>query len=395
VTRLAHVAELIAAALAFPLARVARLIFAASDRVVICGWWGSETVGDVAILGQLLTECDAVAPRARVTLVSFDRTVSRETLRDLGRENIELLGVGLRSGWAAVSARCLIFGGGPLMESPRMPLWALRARLARWGGTRVMLYACGIGPVRSARVTRSIASLVRSATEIVLRDRASIEWHDGLARRAGATLSFDPAFDFVRNLSREPAPGRRSQLALALREPPSTYLGDLDRARATEQFLDLLAETLKTLMAIRPLNLVGCVMHTGFADGDDHSMYERLRTRLAEPEKLQVAPGRHSIHDVVHVFRTSQAVLAVRFHAMILALASNTPFVAVDYARPQGKASAAAELVGRGAQVMPWDRLDAEELARQLQQAVDSTVAPPDLSAARAARLGVLQRALR
>src|SRR5690606_10799881 len=192
---------------------------------------------------------------------------------------------------------------------------------------------------------------------------------------------------YVRELAAADGPRRGAQLALALREPPASYLGDLDRETAREHFLDLLAASLNALLARRPLTLVGCVMHTGFDDSDDHVMYARLRTRLRDPERLRVAPGRHSLQDVVRAFRASQGAFAVRFHAMILALATETPFVAVDYARPAGKVSAAAELAGVAAQVMPWDSLESAELLQRLESALDTPVTVPNLESARRARL--------
>lgn len=389
--RVAHVAELVVAALLLPVARLARLLGWRPRRIVIVGWWGSETVGDVAILGQLLTECAEVAPGARVTLVSFDRAVSRASLVELGRDDVELIGVGASSGWAAVACRALVYGGGPLMESPSTVPWAIRARLARWGGARVMIYACGIGPVRSPRVARAVRSLLRSATQVVLRDRVSYDWDTGLSRERQALVSFDPAFDYVRSV-RSSAPIRRpGHLALALRLPTTGYLDGLDQRRAGDEFLDTVARAINELARERALVLVGCTMHTGFAESDDHAVYEQLRVRLDAPASLQVPEGRQTVAEVVRAMETSQAAFTVRFHGMILALASDTPVVAVDYARPSGKASAAAELAGRQDAVVRWDALDAEDLARRLRRALDSPALPaPDFRRARQARAGLL-----
>lgn len=361
---------------------------------MIVGWWGSETVGDVAILGQLLRECSEVAPGAPVTLVSFDRAVSRASLAELERQDVRLLGVGAAAGWAAVAARALVYGGGPLMESPSMLPWAIRARLARLGGARVMVYACGIGPVRTARVSRAVASLLRSATHVVLRDRASYEWDVELSREAGAVVSFDPAFDYVRGIRSSTPPRRHDRLALVLRLPTTGYLDGLDARRAGEAFLDTAAAAINELTKERALDLVGCTMHTGFAESDDHAVYARLRTRLDAPERLVVAPGRQSVADVVRALEGAQAALTVRFHGMILALASETPFVAIDYARPAGKVSAAAALAGRSQSVVRWDEVGTTQLSERLREALESQVVPaPDFQDARRVRVALLREA--
>jgi polysaccharide pyruvyl transferase WcaK-like protein len=396
VKRVAHLFELLAAAAFFPVARLGRLVGWHSRRILIVGWWGSETVGDVAILGRLFAECDELAPDAKLTLASFDCEVSRRSLAELGRPDVELLPVGAASGWAAVACRALVYGGGPLMESPSMLPWAVRARLARWAGARVMLYACGIGPVRSARTAGAVRTLVRAATHVVFRDRSSYDWDRDLSIERRAVVSFDPAFDYATRMRSPNAERRRDRLALALRLPTTGYLGRLDAGRAGEAFLDVVAEALNTLAKERALELVGCTMHTGFAESDDHGVYERLRERLTAPGLLTVARSRHSVADVVRVLETSQAALTVRFHGMIFALATGTPFVAIDYARPSGKVSAAAAMVGRSASVVGWDELTADDLARRLREMLECTRPPPpvNIDDARQARMAVLREAI-
>jgi hypothetical protein len=80
---------------------------------------------------------------------------------------------------------------------------------------------------------------------------------------------------------------------------------------------------------------------------------------------------------------------------MIFALATDTPFVAVDYARPDGKVSAAATDIGRSDDVILWDALTVEALTAKLLSALDAgEITPPDLRAKTDMRLAVLRAAL-
>lgn len=386
-----HAVELLLAALLVPVVRVRRALGWRPTGVTIVGWWGSETVGDVAILGQLLAECHSVAPDLAVTIVSFDPVLTRATLRELGREDVILRHTGLSSAWAIVGCRAQVVGGGPLMESPSMAAWAWRVRLARAAGARVLLYANGIGPVRSPRVERAIVRLLRGATQVVLRDAASARWCQQRAGREDVTPSFDPAFDFVRARRRDAVP-RRPQLALALRTAPATYLGAANPAEAMERFIATVADALNAVTRSHDVQFVGIVMHRDFADSDDPSLYARLRARLTEPARL-VVPEPQRIADVTRILQESRGALTVRFHAMIFALATDTPFVAIDYARPEGKVSAAAADVGRSGDVVAWDALDGASLANRVRALLDAPALPPpdlaDAAARRRAQLGV------
>lgn len=392
----AYAVEICVLAVLAPVARTLRLLGWRFSGVAILGWWGSETVGDVAILGQLLDECRQVAPNARLTVISFDTAITRRTLAALEAPDVALAAVGVRSGWAMATSQRVIVGGGPLMESPSMVVWAWSARLARIAGAGILCYANGIGPVRTERTARAIVALTRASTHVVLRDDASRAWLAERDAAVHAIVAFDPAFDFVRGRVGALGPKRRMQLALALRTPPPSYLGDLDAGSATDAFLDLIAESLNALARTHAVPLVGVVMHDGTGHSDDHAMYARLRARLVHPELLTVRPGHHTLDDAIRDIGESRAALTVRFHAMILALASGTPFIAVDYARPEGKVSRAAAMVGHEGDVVTWDALRSAGLTSRLQSLIDGEpAAVPNLEAARQRRVDVLREALR
>jgi polysaccharide pyruvyl transferase WcaK-like protein len=389
----AYVAELALAALLVPATKLLKLVGWQPRHVTIVGWWGSETVGDVAILGQLLAELRETAPTVPVRVISFDAQITRTSLRELQRSDIPVYALGPSSAWGLVSSRCVVVGGGPLMESPSMRPWAWRHRVARAAGANVLLYANGIGPVRSPAGVDAIASIVRGASHVVLRDVGSVQWCAQHAQRSDVTLSFDPAFDFV-HAHRTAGVLRRPQLALALRTPPAAYLGASDTAAATERFLDRLAASLNALVKTHDVQFAGIVMHEGFTDSDDAALYERLRAKLTEPARLHVAPAQ-KVSDVIRTLQESHGALTVRFHAMIFALATDTPFVAVDSARPDGKVSAAADDIGRAAHVVTWDALNSDDLSKRLGELLSTTAAAPiDVRARSAARRAVLRAAL-
>ena len=392
---LAYALEACLIALLVPVSRALRFCGYSSDGIAIVGWWGSETVGDIAILGQLLIECREVDPDARLTVVSFDTSVTERSLADLGNPDVAIESLGIRSAWTMAMSRCVIVGGGPLMESPSMIAWSWRLRLAYAAGARTLCYANGIGPVRSRRTARAIAALARASTHIVLRDEASRSWLTENVPSVSSTVSFDPAFDYARSRFATISPTRKAQIALALRRPPAAYLDETDTGIATEVFLDTIARSLNVLAESHPIELAGIVMHDGTGDSDDHAIFVALRERLAHPELLVVPAGRHSVDDTIRRIGESRAALTVRFHAMILALATGTPFIAVDYARPQGKVSGAAAMLGREIDVLQWDQVHVDDLAERLRKMIEADPSPvPNLEAARQRRLDLLRQSL-
>lgn len=394
--RLWHAVELLAAALlTLPAAVLTRLGFRPPG-VTIIGWWGSETVGDVAILGQLLDECTRVAKGRGLRIVSFAPAITRASLDELGRRDVKVVPVGLRSALTLLRSHAVIVGGGPLMESPSMRVWMWRLRLVRIVGAQVVLYGNGIGPVRSAAASKAIRGILDAATHIALRDRASLEWAAPQLRYREAVLCVDPAWSYARARRHAGSPRRQNVLALALRLPGKAYRAPDAEADADERFLATLAAVLNRLAQERELRFEGCVMHEGFADSDDRALYRRLRERLVHPDGLQVASGPHTVAHVIRTMETSAAALTVRFHGFVIAAATETPVVAVDYAAPLGKVSATAELLEQPQAVVRWDQVNEARLHEALRRALDS--APLPASAAtlgESARAAMLESALR
>ena len=78
------------------------------------------------------------------------------------------------------------------------------------------------------------------------------------------------------------------------------------------------------------LEIVPFCMHKYFVGGDDRQFYRRLLTGF--PKILARLDDRHrSPAEDLRFFSASRAVLAMRFHSVVFSLATNTPFLAVDY----------------------------------------------------------------
>lgn len=392
-SRFAFFSELVSSFLLLPLAWVWRRLAGRNRPVVVQGWLGSETVGDVAILGQVLREWSLMCPERRQVVVSFRPEISSRSLEELGLKQVAVVPAGLRGSWCQLVSEVLVFCGGPLMESKAMPLWAVRGALARWVGSKVVIHGCGIGPVRSQWVRRSIHSLLGSCREILLRDAESLqEVPSGLQPMVG----FDPAFDYVRRWKsprEEPTALGPPRVALFLRYPPRSYLNlaAQEWEASCQQFVRTMAATLDRLGGELKVEWIGLVMHGDFVESDDHEIYRAVREQMKSPERLTVKPGHHPLSYVLEELEASRAALAVRFHGMIFSLARGKPFVAIDYTVPRGKVSAAATECGALHRVIPWQDLDSELLLDRLraacQEGEGSSSTPSQLGDPERARL--------
>lgn len=328
-------------------------------RVLICGWYGTETLGDKAILGGVVHAIQLALGEVQFTLVSLNSYISEMTRHQMpelaGAEIVEAKeGIRLARG-----ADLVVFGGGPLMASIDQ-LAEMEAIFSAAGkhGVPTLVAGCGVGPLGNRSHNDSIARILAMATLRVYRDAKSREVAASLGvETAGDVVAEDPAFTWLKiqrgRLQSRPPVGQKV-LLLGLRDfPHLQYAGHIGKAEsltAKRHFEDELVSALEELAAqhadllIRPLPM--CTNHFG---DDDRWFYrrlfrgnERLKGRLdlslLGPELAPVA--------YCEAFRGAHVVLAMRFHSLVFALGLGVPAIAVDYTLGKGKVRSLAERFG-------------------------------------------------
>jgi polysaccharide pyruvyl transferase WcaK-like protein/sulfatase maturation enzyme AslB (radical SAM superfamily) len=361
--------------------------------VLICGWYGTETAGDKAILAGVVGALRGAGAR-EFAVASLHPHVTEMTCRQMP----ELAGVRVLDMAAAAQvagrASLVVFGGGPLMAIE--PLGDIEAlfEAARRNEVPTVLAGCGVGPLGAGWLNRSLVRLLRLASHRIFRDEASRQ----LAARLGADTSKDavaedPAFAWLaqqRPPAREPQGGK--VLLLGLREfPAAEYAAHLGEARAAALAANwerVVAQALLRLvrsdpaLVLRPIPM--CTHHHG---GDDRWFFRRFlrgSPELAERVDRSLLYGELAPAQYVNEFARADAVLAMRFHSLVFANALGIPAVAIDYTLGKGKVHALAQASGVAAQSL--EELSAEFLVDALQRCLAGsaarTVAPPRFESA-------------
>lgn len=359
--------------------------------ILICGWYGTETLGDKAILGGIVAALRAVAPQAPLTLVSMQPYVSEMTRRQMP----ELRGIRIVTPEQALAlaphADLVVFGGGPLMAINELAdMEALFAQAARARVPRLVA-GCGVGPLGDPWQVESLRRILALASLRIYRDEGSRIAAGKLGIDTGADLvAEDPALTWLAGLptATRPAAGGAPVLLLGLRDfPMAQYgrsLGPQEGATARERYEHAVITALEALaerhpgLVIRPLPM--CTNHFG---DDDRWFYRRLfrgNARLRGHLDYSLLQAELAPAAYVDAFRGATAVLTMRFHAAVFALGLGTPLVAIDYTLGQGKVRHLADRHRFPCQSL--DCLDAGFLTEQLDRLLgDAPPAPASIPA--------------
>jgi polysaccharide pyruvyl transferase WcaK-like protein len=364
---------------------------------VLIGAYGGDHIGDAAIVGGVLRRLNARHGTERAVLMSQRPTHTRHLVEMLDAPAEVRVDVYERDRIreALLHADALVYAGGPLTDIPKQLVRHLHAvSLARRQGKPFWIEGVGVGPFQRAPSEWVARRLVAMADRIAVRtcDDARQPQVEAFAPEIGR----DPAFDYLESrgpqLTRLRASDRewierllegaegRPCIGLNLRPINALFTAGApqgaDRASYTrgveERFESELALGLRRFQesCAAPPRFVFYPMNAIQFGRSDLTSAWRIARRLAAlggGVDFRVWEGDASIDGVVALLRRLDAVIAMRFHAVIYALSQRRPVIGIDY-RPgrKDKVGYLLDDFGRADACTRIDLLQADWLAERL-----------------------------
>ena len=353
------------------------------DGVILCGAYGQDNAGDEAVLKAMLAELRSVDPDLPLWVMTRKPKQTREDCRvgTVFTFNVPAFCRRMR--------KCRLYanGGGSLMQdvTSSRSLWFYLFTLsaAKRMGCRVMMYGCGIGPIR-ARGNRKRAGRVidKNVDVITLRDQESRQELESLGvTHPRIVLAADPA------VSLPPAPPEEAEAILeraGLRpREDQRYLGVTvrpwpgfeDKLSAFAQAVDYAFERHGLIPVFIPI--------------ESHLDVTAARQVAALLQKAPAAilPPFPSPELAIALSARMDVALSMRLHALIFAAARGVPLVGVAY---DPKVSAFLDCVDQDLYVQ-LDSLTAQGLCALLDAAV-ARIRDRAVLEAKTARLVELER---
>jgi polysaccharide pyruvyl transferase WcaK-like protein/sulfatase maturation enzyme AslB (radical SAM superfamily) len=352
-------------------------------RILICGWYGTETLGDKAILAGIVHEIQQLLPDVGIVLASLHPYVSEMTRKQMP----ELHGLQIVSINEGISLagdmRLVIFGGGPVMALNQLAEMEAIFYAAKLHGVPSLIAGCGVGPLGNSWHNESLRNILRMASLRIFRDEKSLTTASelGIDTRADVVAE-DPAFTWLwhqKPVFAKQASSRKVIL-LGLRDfPYSQYGRHLNKAECLaikNRYEQEVIRALESIAAsregliIRPIPM--CTNHFG---DDDRWFYRRLfrgRGALTSVLDLSLLDRELAPLEYAKAFYEADVVLAMRFHSLVFALGLGVPAVAIDYTLGRGKVSALAKRFDIPCQSIA--NIGAEFIKQELEQLLDKPV---------------------
>jgi polysaccharide pyruvyl transferase WcaK-like protein len=324
-------------------------------KVLVIGWYGTETIGDRGILAgliQLLTKEFGSIDLVLGSLYPFfsERTIyeDKETINKTSYGSVNFSLVDTRNSTelkkAVINSDLVVMGGGPLMDLSELYMVDYAFKLAKKKHKKTAILGCGVGPLFYKNYRKTVFSIVKNSDATVLRDTSSKNNLEEIYQEfskdfseCAAEVGFDPAVHYTYRLKEFIKPNfDKEYISINLRSFPSAYSVDEKKGSVNsklERFVDTLAESFpKTEILLTP-------MHYFHIGDDDRYFLNEIKFKIGK-DNLRVQNEPLSLEETVRVYSNAKFNIGMRFHSVVLQTISSGKNFILDYTQPKkGKIS--------------------------------------------------------
>jgi len=314
--------------------------FKGAADVVISGYYGFGNMGDETLLTSITHSLAEEIPGVKIAVLT--KNPKKEAVKSgvccIGRTN--LIGMLRTLG----KAKLLISGGGTLFQdgTSSRSLWYYAAvvRIARALGTKIYIYANGVGPITGERNRKLTANIVNRADCVTVRDPDSLEEliHLGV-RRDKITVTADPAFltpmyvgeKLEKSFVKHELKGDEPFFAVSLRRCEGKLAQLIDEEMLMEETAAACAVLAKKY-GIRPVLIP---MQPKNDEDICRKTVERINFLLEKGSKntklsaLLIQP--ETAGELVGILSRARFVIGMRLHMLIFSGRAGTPAIGLSY----------------------------------------------------------------
>lgn len=349
------------------------------DGVMICGAYGRDNAGDDAILESIVCQMRQLDPDIPLYVLT------RKPRETAARHRIGAVYTFdyFKACWLLRRTRLYINGGGSLIQdvTSSRSLWyyLLSIATAKGLGNRVLMYGCGIGPVRGKGNRRMAGKVMDQCADVItLREDLSLEELTAMGvSRPQMMITADPA------ILLQPAPVSAVDALLTsqgIAPDEKIFLIALRGWKDMDRLLPVFADAAAAVTKKHGLRPVFLAMEPRQDLKLCCVAAEQTASRIGGSPLYLRAPEDSSL--LIGLIRRAELVVSMRLHALIFGAGVGVPLVGVSY---DPKVAGFMRYIGQD-RCLPLETITAEALV----SAAEAALSGADDLAAQTARLQTL-----
>lgn len=350
--------------------------FREAKTVIITGWYGTETHGDKAILGELFNFLSEKCPNIEniyVTTFPNMSYVVEKTIKEL--QETDVVDVSKHRGTIPIvnfdrhhvfsHADFVVIGGGPIERISE--LWYIEKafRKAYQNNKGACIFGCGIDPVLG-QFEPIVKSIIMHSTHAFFRDEESLATAKKLTSdKLNAYAACDPSVRFIKKWKEKHATdntGENFDLCTLVRENTNEYLTQASPEEICKQNSSYTKEIAKFLAAISTKTAM-LSMNNVWIGQDDRIFNRKILSQISHKEHVECFEHKYmGLHELLTKISQSKIALATRYHGHLFSLGLSTPFISIDYTGKKNKINNLLKLTNLEKKSISWDKISTLEL---------------------------------
>lgn len=323
-------------------------------KITIIGWYGTETIGDRAILVGLFSFFNKSYDNFEIKLGSLHPFFTQRTINEDYAFYKEVIGKDIKIDifnskdsqellTAIKDSDLVAMGGGPLMDLDELFMVEYAFKKAKKIGIKTALFGCGVGPLFHKKYKKSVLNISLNSDITILRDTKSKENLQDIYQEFNKffkedkiNTSFDPAVECTLQYNTLNKKNEQEYIAVNLREFPLEYSAQKDGKDINVELKNFIKD-LALKYKDREIRLIP--MHYFHIGGDDRVFLNSIALEL-KLENIKVQNPNLTLKETIKMYQNAYFNIGMRFHSVVLQTISSGKNYVLDYTEPnKGKIS--------------------------------------------------------
>jgi len=323
-------------------------------RVFVCGWYGTETLGDRAILAGIIKILNNTFGESKIIIGSLYPFLTKRTLiedidiyKNIGPEvSIEYIDVNnikhLNS--TIETSDIIIFGGGPIMDLLELEIIRYIFIRAKKINKKTVIMGCGMGPLYKKQFKKTAADILKHSDLTIFRDKNSVYTAHEIYKKEEDkyTYSHDPAILAVGEyIFNHPQKQADSTIAINLRYFQNIGFDTMEYLEEQKllKMLEIISYYFKRVVLVP--------MHTFGIGGDDRLYLTKIRNKIKN-DNIEIIHKPLNLYQLFKLFADSSACVGMRYHSIVFQTLLNGNNYILDYTElNKGKISSFLSLIDK------------------------------------------------
>lgn len=301
--------------------------------ICIVGWYGTETLGDRAILDGIISVFQDYEEKNKYFIGSLFPILTERTIFEdkdifeshIGEIELNVFDIREKKEFLGLLKKCniLIMGGGPLMDIREMYFIESAFKYAKKNSIKTLIFGCGYGPLNTTEFKNVLKKIVRNSDMIIMRSKKCKESIELLTSCKAYSLC-DPAIISVAEFSQKNIFNDKTNknLICNFRDIDYVYSSESNTIEKIANFIDKNSNKFDKII-LYP-------MHTFSVGGDDRYFLNKIKEKC-QSEFVSVINKPLSLLECYEMISKAYACVGMRYHSIIFQTILNGNNYLIDY----------------------------------------------------------------